>query len=300
MAPPANRRPTYSRRAQYGNFIGYVIAFIGLVAGALFLFLSTAEGGRFSSARALAQDAAAPAGRAAATSRSETRGFLATIGGFLTYGSRVARMERELDVARSALVEAQAVRGENQQLKALLKLADTAPRAVATARLIASTNSSSRRFATVGAGSRQGVAVGMPVRSAIGLVGRVLEVGTSTSRIMLITDTESIVPVRRASDGIPATAIGRADGTIQIKLVIQGTNPLKVGDAFVTSGSGGLFWPNTAIAVIARLTNDGGIASPLSDPGSADFVEVQPIWVESALPGPVAIPSPLAPAAGGR
>ena len=30
MVPPANRRPGYSRRAQYGNFLGYLIAFIGL------------------------------------------------------------------------------------------------------------------------------------------------------------------------------------------------------------------------------------------------------------------------------
>ena len=41
MVPPANRRPGYSRRAQYGNFLGYLIAFIGLAVGVGVLLIST-------------------------------------------------------------------------------------------------------------------------------------------------------------------------------------------------------------------------------------------------------------------
>lgn len=290
MAPPANRRPTYSRRAQYGNFLGYVAAFAGLLAGVVLLVASTGDAAAFTGLRTLAGDAVAPAGQIAATGRTETRGFFATIGGFFTYGSRVARMERELDAARAALAEADAVRNENHHLKALLGLAQAQPRAIAAARLIGSTGSSTRRFAMLGAGHQQGVQPGMPVRSPSGLVGRVLEVGRTSARVLLITDTESVVPVRRARDGIPATATGKADGTIQIRLLTQGINPLKIGDAFVTSGSGGLFWPDTAFAVVSALTSEGAIARPVSDPGSTEFVAVQPLWVEAPAPVPAAMP----------
>lgn len=299
MAPPPNRRPTYSRRAQYGNFIRYVIAVAGLGAGVVLLIVSIGDGSAFSGLRGAASDAVAPAGQLAAKGRTESRGVLATIGGFFTYGSRVARMEHELDAARVALAEAQAMKNENAQLKSLLKLSHVEPTPVAISRLIGSSSTSTRRFATLGAGSAQGVRPGMPVRSDTGLVGRVLEVAQTSARVLLITDSESIVPVRRARDGVPATAIGKGDGTIQIKLIAQGINPLKRGDAFVTSGSGGLFWPDTMFAVVTTITQDGAVASPVSDPGNTNYVAVQPVWIETAMPGAIpAVPPPPARAGG--
>ena len=134
----------------------------------------------------------------------------------------------------------------------------------------------------------------MPVISPLGLVGRVLEVGRSSARVLLVTDSESIIPVRRARDGVVALAVGQPDGTVRLKLQSLGVNPLRAGDAFVTSGSGGLFRPGIPFAVVARPTRDGAIARPLSNPASTDFVVVEPQWDE-ALPDPT-----LPPAAGGQ
>jgi rod shape-determining protein MreC len=189
------------------------------------------------------------------------------------------------------LAEVAAVREENRRLRTLVALTEADPRPVAVARLIGSTSSSSRRFAILGAGSSQGVLVGMPVRSPLGLVGRVLETGRSAARVLLVTDTQSIVPVRRASDGVTAFAYGRGDGTIELKLSTFGPNPLKLGDAFVTSGSGGLYRPGIAIAVVIGLTRFGAIARPLSDPGTTEFVTVEEAWSEAGreaelLPAP--------------
>lgn len=296
MLPPVNRRPGYSRRAQYGNFLGYIIAFIGLAVGVAVLLISTGNTGAFTGARMAASDAAAPVGEVAAKGRTETRGFVATVSGFFTFGSRMADLEREVQIARVQLAEAEALKHENSQLKAMLKLTEQEPRPVAITRLIGSTSTSTRRFATLGVGAAQGVRVGMPVRSPLGLVGRVLEVGNSSARVLLITDTESVVPVRRASDGVPAFATGRADGTLQLRLITLGLNPFKRGDAIVTSGSGGLYWPGTALAVVTEVTRDGAIARPLSDPGSTEFVEVQPLWTQPSLgadlPPPAGTPKP--------
>ena len=118
----------------------------------------------------------------------------------------------------------------------------------------------------------------MPVVSPLGLVGRIVEVGQVSARVLLLTDTESVVPVRRASDGIPAFVTGRADGTVQLRLLTLAMNPLRVGDAFVASGSGGLYWPGTPIAVVASLTHDGAIARVLADPATSEMVVVQPEW----------------------
>ena len=75
MAPPANRRSGYSRRAQYGTFFGYIAGVVGALVGGGFLIVSIFDPGSFSGLRSVAADAAAPGGRVAAESRAASQGF---------------------------------------------------------------------------------------------------------------------------------------------------------------------------------------------------------------------------------
>ena len=288
MAPQATRRTGSSRRAQYSNFFGYIAGAAGALVGGVVLLFAIADPGSFSSLRGVAADAATPASSVAAKSRSESQGFFEAISGYFAAGHQNARLRREAEITRVRLVEAAALSEENRRLKALLDLAQEDPKPVATARMIASTASSTRRFATISAGSADGVTVGMPVRSPLGLVGRVLETGRHSSRVLLVTDSESVVPVRRARDGVAAFATGRGDGTLQLRLINLGVNPLKPGDTFVTSGSGGLYRPGTAIAVVQKLLPDGAIARVLSDPSATEFVAVERVWSLPDVPAPPA------------
>jgi len=294
MAPPGNRRYGYSRRAHNNIFLAYVAAGLGAVVGGALLIGSLGGAERLSDLRGVANDVAQPAARIAAQGRAGAGGLWATLGGYATWGPENARLKQEVTLARVKAVEAAAMRQENLRLKALLKLSDDTPKPVAHGWLIASTSGSTRRFATISVGSSDGVATGMPVRAPEGLIGRVLEVGHHSARILMITDTESVVPVRRASDGIPAFATGKGDGTLQLRLLTLGINPLKVGDAFVASGSGGLYWPGTPIAVVASLTRDGAIARLLGDPAASEMVAVEPSWAPASDP---TLPPPADPAA---
>ena len=89
--------------------------------------------------------------------------------------------------------------------------------------------------------------------------------------------------MRRASDSLPGFAEGRADGRVQIRLISLGINPLKRGDAFVTSGSGGLYPPGMPIAIVESLTRDGAVARVLADPAASDYVAVLPVWVPQTV-----------------
>src|SRR5690606_22501684 len=176
-----------------------------------------------------------------------------------------------------------AIKQENARLKAVLALTTEDPRPVAVARLIGSTSSSARRLGYISAGRNHGVRPGMPVTSPMGLIGRVLEAGAVSSRVLLLTDSESMVPVRRATDNVVAFAEGRSDGSLRLRLVNLGINPIKPGDVFVTSGAGGLFRPGTAVAIATEITRDGAIAQLLSNPAATDVVVVEPIWQPEAL-----------------
>ena len=282
MAPPHGRRSSSNRRAQLGLFAGYFAAGLGALVGATLLLISIFRPDVFGGLRATAGDLAAPAGELGAEGRIQGRSFVEAIAGYYRAGSRNAELRREVEIARVRLAEADATEAENRRLRAVLRLSEGDTKPVATARLIGSTSTSARRFAYISAGRRDGVTVGMPVTSPLGLVGRVLEAGATSSRVLLLTDSESIVPVRRAKDDVVAFAEGRADGSLRLRLINLGVNPIKVGDVFVTSGAGGLYRPGVAVAMATQLTDDGALAQLLSNPAATDVVLVEPIWQHEA------------------
>ncbi len=285
MAPPAAHRSGSNKRAQLGLFAGYVVAGSGALIGAVLLIISLVSPQTFQGLRSMASDLAAPAGQAGAVGRTQGRSFFEAIAGYYDAGSKNAELEREIEIARVRLAEAEALRQENERLKGVLNLASGETEPVAVARLIGSTSASTRRFAYLSAGREDGVANGMPVTSPMGLVGRVLEAGANSSRVLLLTDSESLVPVRRATDDVVAFAEGRADGSLRIRLINLGINPLEEGDIFVTSGAGGMFRPGVAVGMITEITPDGGIAQLLSNPAATDVVIVEPIWQQPILDG---------------
>lgn len=283
MAAPGAQRAGSNRKAQLGLFAGYLLAGIGAVIGALLLIVSLWRPETLYGLRSMASDVAAPVGEAGAVGRTQSRSFIEAIAGYYDAGSKNAELQREMRIARIKLTEAKALEQENKRLKAVLGLVGGDNKPIATARLIGSTSSSTRRLGYLSAGRGDGVEVGMPVTSPMGLIGRVLEVGNNSARVLLLTDSESIVPVRRANDDVIAFAEGRADGSLRIRLINLGINPLKEGDVFVTSGAGGLYRPGVAVAMVAKVTEDGAIAQLLSNPAATDVVVIEPVWQKQAI-----------------
>lgn len=291
MAPPKVSTST-NRKAQLSVFTGYLIAGMGALIGAALLIISLMQPQALAGLRSMAIDAASSAGEAGATARTGGQNFFEAIAGYYRAGSRNAELEQEMRIARVRLAEAEAIRRENARLKLALGLRDGEVEPVALARLIGSTSSSARRFAYISAGRRDGVEPEMPVVSPMGLVGRVLETGERSSRVLLLTDSESMVPVRRSTDDVVAFAEGRADGSLRLRLINLGINPIKPGDVFVTSGAGGLFRPNVAVAVAETITRDGAIGRVLSNPAATDFVAIEPVWQQEAQAIVGDIPAP--------
>ncbi|WP_295636602.1 rod shape-determining protein MreC [Novosphingobium sp.] len=292
MARATDRRPGFSRRAQVGIFTGYVVAILGVVIGAGLLIASLVQPALFSGARSAAAEVARPVGQAAATGRRSGIDVLGAIRAYFNAGRQNAALHHEVDLARADAVKRQSLEQENRRLKALLGIREQEPHVVTAARLIGSTASSLRRFAVIAAGSRSGVMIGQPVRSAAGLIGRVLEVGPDTARVLLVTDPENVVPVRRASDGVPAFVQGAANGRVAIRLINSGVATLHKGDLFVTSGSGGMFAPGIPVAVVTEPNRDGATGMLTGDPADADYVTVEQSYQPEAV---AALAVPIAP-----
>lgn len=283
MARPNDRSPGFSRRAQVGIFTGYVVAALGVVIGAALLVVSLVSPRSFSTLRSAAAEVASPVGQAAASGRRGGMDVIGAVEAYFNAGRQNAALRHEVDIARADAIRTRALDQENRRLKALLGIHEASPHTIVAARLIGSTASSMRRFAVIAAGSLSGVQVGQPVRSAGGLIGRVLEVGPDTARVLLVTDPENVVPVRRASDGMPAFVQGGANGKVSIRLINSGLANLRKGDVFVTSGSGGIYTPGVPVAVVTEPNRDGGLGMLTGDPADADYVTVEEAYHPEAV-----------------
>lgn len=282
MAPPNNRRPGFSRRAQYGLFIGYVIAIGGALLGAALVLLSTFNPPAFAAIRGGFSELVTPIASALDWTRRGISSVPGGIGGYFRVRAENERLRAQVDADRKLVEQARGITLENRRLHQLLRIRERAANTVVVARLVYSTGSSTRRFATLNAGSWQGVRPGQPVRGANGLIGRIVETSPNTARVLLIQDPESIVPVRRLRDGLPAIAAGRGDGLIEIRSAGAAQVLFQPGDAFVTSGTGGIFPPNIAVARVRARARDTAEASPLASPDSLDFAIVQQAFFREA------------------
>ena len=294
MAPPTSRRSGFSRRAQYGLFASYVIAIVGLFIGLLLAVTARFDPTGHDAIQGVFADITSPI---AGAGRSAASGLSAGVDGVLAYidaGSKNRAMEAEIRSDRTKLIEAQALAHENGRLKQLIHLQESQTGMVATARLIASTGASTRRFATLSAGSLQGLASGQPVRAAEGLIGLIVAAARITSRVLLLTDGGNVVPVKRVRDGTPALATGRGDGTLEIRALEAGQNPFRMGDVFVTSGAGGVYPPDVPVATVWSSDREVAIAHPFADPNRLDFAIVLPPYVP-IIPKPAAAPADGAP-----
>jgi rod shape-determining protein MreC len=283
MAPPGGPRPGWSRRAQYGLFFSFIAAVAGLVIGLVLLALSLVAPKSYASVRGVALDSTAPV-------TSGLRAVTATVGGIFTGAGNYwdaarqnAQLKRERELMLQRIIEAKAISQENGELKSALQLRERSRSPVATGRIVGSSFNSPRRYAIFSAGTSDGVRVGMPVRSAHGLIGRVIDSGALASRVLLISDRASIIPARILRGGMPVISQGRGDGTVDLRPLEVGRNPFRRGDIVITSGTGGLYPPLVPIARVVRLDDDGAIARPLADPSSISFALVEQPFEPAAV-----------------
>jgi rod shape-determining protein MreC len=293
VAPGPGARPGWSRRAQYGLFFSFLAAIAGLLIGLALLALSLVAPSAYAGVRGAALDVTAPVTGVLRSVTDTASGLLSGAGNYWDAARQNAELREQNAKLSRQSIQARAIFQENAQLKAVLALREKEVQSVATGRIVGSSLESERRFAVITAGTGDGVLVGMPVRSAEGLVGRVIDAGATASRVLLVSDRSNIVPARLLRGGQPVIATGRGDGTIDLRPLEVGRNPFRRGDLVVTSGTGGLYPPNVPVGRVIRLDDDGAIAIPMADPSKVSFAVVERPYEEAALP-------PAAPAAEGE
>ncbi len=288
MAPVHDRRAGFSRRRQYSMFIGYVLAVAGAVVGGVLLVASRFDPPLFAGVRMAVAGVTTPVSSGLSAIGRGLAVVPDAINGWVFAHQENAAMKRELAVTRPLLSRARVIAYDNRRLRTLLALRERDEQVVVTSRLVSSSATSGRRFALLNAGRLNGVQPGMPVRGPEGLIGRVTETGLNAARVLLLSDPDSIVPVRRTRDGLPAIVAGRGDGAVDLRSVNATNVRFSPGDLFVTSGTGGLYAPGIPVARVVTGGSDTVIARTFAQPDTFDFAIVSRVFV----PLPPAAPAP--------
>lgn len=171
-------------------------------------------------------------------------------------------LRRELQDMKSWREAAIQLDQENARLRDLINVQLDPQLTRITGVVMADSGSPFRQSVLLNVGARDGILDGWPAMDGIGLVGRISGVGDETSRVILVTDTSSQIPVTIQPSGQRAILSG--DNTINPLLqFIEDPDLVKPGDRVVTSGDGGVFPANLLIGQLARGT-DGRMRARLS------------------------------------
>lgn len=146
------------------------------------------------------------------------------------------RQLRQMEAWREAALQFEQI---NAELRSLNNLKFTAKDSYITADVTADSGSPYSKTALINVGADQKIKVGSPAIDGFGLIGRVIGVGETSSRLLLLNDPQSHISAMIMPDRIQAIVKGNNSSWLEIVLIDSGARIL-AGSRVVTSGDGTL------------------------------------------------------------
>ena len=168
---------------------------------------------------------------------------------------------------------ARRLEAETKALRALLNFVPGPEASYVTARVIGDTGGAFAHALVLNAGFRAGVRKGQAVVTGDGLVGRVAGVGTRSTRVILITDMNSHIPVLVERTRTRAILAGDNSEVLRLIRLPPGAE-VSPGDRVVTSGHGGAFPPGLPVGVVASVSDAGIGVQPFVERSRLEYVRV--------------------------
>jgi rod shape-determining protein MreC len=208
-------------------------------------------------------------------------------------------LRRELQQMRAWREAALQLEQENARLLDLNTVSLDPALTFITGVVMADSGSPFRQSVLLNVGSRDGIVDGWPTMDGIGLVGRISGVGQNTSRVLLLTDTSSRLPVIIQPSGRRAILSGDNTGYPLLDF-LEDTDDVRPGDRVISSGDGALLPADLLIGQVALGTDRRMRVRLAADYERLEFLRVlrAPPTEQISDPGSLLIPEapPEAPA----
>lgn len=220
-----------------------------------------------------------------------------TIGQFQSYARLVDQnreLRRELQQMRAWREAALQLEQENAKLLDLNKVRLDPALTYVTGVVLADSGSPFRQSVLLNVGARDGIQDGWATTDGLGLVGRISGVGQNSSRVLLLTDPGSRVPVIVQPSGQDGLLSGDSSPFPLLDFV-EVPDAIRAGDRVVSSGDGGVF-PSGLLVGQVVLGNDGRMRLQLSaDYERLEFLRVLRSQANERINDPGSLVGPLLP-----
>ena len=226
-----------------------------LLAGVLVL-LSAVYPQSLGGLRTKTADMAAPVLNVVSMPLQKAAVFVRDVTGLAALQAENARLTAENTKLREWYQTALLLEAENRSLRDLMNVKVEQRHSFITARILSDSASAFAKSLLVSAGANDGVKKGQAVIAGDGLIGRVVEAGESTARILLISDINSRVPViiEDSSQHAIYTGQNSVKGTL---MHLPAETNINEGTRIITSGIGGIFPPGLPVGRI--VTSEGAM-----------------------------------------
>lgn len=182
-------------------------------------------------------------------------------------------LRRELQQMRAWREAALQLEQRNAQLLDMARVRLDPQLTHVTGVVMADAGSPFRQSVLLNVGARDGIVDGWAVMDGLGLAGRIAGVGDRSSRVILLTDSNSRVPVVVQPSAQTALLSGD-NGPAPVLEFVDNADTLRPGDRVVSASDGGVFPPGLLVGEVA-LGADGRLRVRLAaDYGRLDFLRV--------------------------
>ena len=197
----------------------------------------------------------------------------------LNVHSNVTLLEDQVTQYKSQEVSLQIIEFENQKLKQQLDDYLVSKNLI-YAKIIIDNNSPYLKSFIINKGSRDGIKVGMVVLDQKYLVGKVIEVNFNSSRVLLLSDINSNIPISISPNNLQAIASGTGSDYAKVNYLKKIHYDKISNESLVyTSGTGGLIKSGIPIGKVIDFKNDD--LNEIKIQFFSDFSQLQYVSVAS-------------------
>jgi len=182
---------------------------------------------------------------------------------YLFVHSKNESLVQENTMLKNKLVNLSGVAYENESLKKLLNYMEQIEYSYISAKVVGNTSGPFYSSIIINVGNNYNVRKGQAVVNEAGLVGRVTEVGEKSSRVMLLTDINSNIPVISNRSRERSIMSGNNDNVPRL-LYLPNESKSVEGEVVLTSGDGELYPYGLNVGVIKVNSNGVRYVQPFA------------------------------------
>ncbi len=184
------------------------------------------------------------------------------------------QLREENDTLRHWQAVAETLKAENESLRALAAYRPVENVSYVAAQVIAQSPDAYAGNLMIDAGSEQGLKSLQPVIDAFGLVGRLVDVGERTARVLLLSDTSSHVPVISGDSRQHAILVGTGDELLRMTFIGGDPEQIQLGESVMTTSEGGLIPDSVMVGTVFRRDGNELLVKPLRPLARSEYVRV--------------------------